>query len=151
MDSEKMDFDQVTDVERHYGELKEQLAADGFDGDSKVMKCAKRLLRALKDDGFSFSAPVSVEPVTAPADIEPSALSDDEGAVIRAFRTKNAFDASVIESVFSSIEGWCTRFVEHKGSYFVVATNAPRLTKKRVNRAIVAYVTELKRAKVTNV
>lgn len=68
----------------------------------------------------------------------------EEESIIRAFRTKDAFDSTVIESVFASIDGWKTKVIQHKGSHFVIATNAKRLTENRVKQALVDYVTELK-------
>jgi hypothetical protein len=152
------------DVERHFLELQKQLQEDGFAGDSPVMKTTSRLMRALSSDGFAFavldaepteeSVDETAEVAEPPPEVEetPEAVAaaaapaESHDSIIRAFRTKDAFDSTVIESVFASIDGWKTRVVQHKGNHFVIATNAKRLTENRVKQALVEYVTELKAA-----
>ncbi len=142
----------ANDVERHFRDLENQLQEDGFPSDSQVMKTARRLLKALKNDGFTFGTtdrsqkndPDQDEVSTKAADTATDHSSD--APIVRAFRTRNEFDSTVITSVFSKIDGWKTKIVAHKGSHFVVATNAKRLTDNRVRQAIIEYVQELKQA-----
>lgn len=142
----------VSDVERHFLDLEKQLQDDGFTSDSQVMKTTRRLLRSLRGDGFAFEG-IKVEITPESVDVKPDDVqlaSEDnyieDTAVVRAFRTRHAFDTAVITSVFASIEGWKTKSIEHKGSHFVVATNAESISETRIRQAIVDYVSELKQA-----
>ena len=146
----------ASDVERHYRDLEKQLVEDGFDPESQVMKTTKRLLRALREDGFAFGGEVEREvphekKETAMADETESTQAEVEATavpspIIRAFRTRDEHDTAVITSVFAAIDGWRTKTIKHKGSHFVVATNGKWLTDNRVKQAIVDYVQELKQA-----
>lgn len=163
-----------TDVERHLLELHAHLYEDGFEVDSVVMKTARRLQKALKDDGFLISdlpvgsvmvskntkaKPTALaavvledpEPVTVEAGSELmlfTAVSQPESAVVApvvsAFRVKDSFDASAVQSVFSTIDGWSTKVMAHQGSYFVFVVNAPTITVQNLKDALIAYYTELK-------
>jgi hypothetical protein len=138
----------ASDVERHYRDLEKQLQEDGFSPDSQVMKTTRRLLRALGEDGFAFAG-AKTEPEIEESEAKERTVTEEtesEEAVVRAFRTRNEFDATVVTAVFASIDGWKTKIVEHKGSHFVIATNAKRLTDNRIKQAIVDYVQELKQA-----
>lgn len=145
------------EVSRQFAELTAQLAEDGYDGDTDVGKLVRRLSKALKEDGFLLteavppktkSAEVSAK-LAKPAKVEPSNAApapEDDDTFVRAFRARNGFDTKVVEQLFEAIGGWRLKTVEHKGSHFVIATNAPRLTEKRVKTAIHRYVAELKSA-----
>jgi len=145
----------TSDVSRQFLELRDQLKEDGFDVETPIGKTARRLQKALKEDGVDFTvAAASPEPdkdkkavkTTKSSPVAETLPEEESDTLIRAFRTKNEYDTQVIESVFAAIDGWKTKVIEHKGSHFVVATNAPRLTEKRVKTAIHRYVTDLKKS-----
>lgn len=144
------------EVSRQFAELTAQLAEDGYGGDTDVGKLARRLSKALKEDGFLLTDAASSKTTksadtsaksTKSAKVETKATpveSEDDDTFVRAFRARNGFDSKVVESLFEAIGGWRLKTVEHKGSHFVIATNAPRLTDKRIKTAIHRYVAELK-------
>ena len=138
------------DVERHFSDLENQLQEDGFDPDSNVMKTARRLSRALREDGFSLSEKMPEEIESEPEEVTaaemPLAVVVPDEPIVRAFRAKDEFDATRVTSVFAVIDGWKTKVIQHKGSHFVVATNAKKLTDTKAKQAIVEYVADLKSA-----
>jgi len=145
----------TNEVSRQFLDLQAQLVEDGYGADTDIGKLAKRLSRALKEDGFSFAettpaASAETKEVTKPtrpvkvAKPVAEAVVEDDDTFVQAFRARSGFDTSVVEKLFATIEGWRLKTVEHKGSFFVIATNAPRLTDKRVKTAIARYVNDLK-------
>lgn len=125
-----------TDVDRHVCSLESQLAEDNLDPDSDVLKTFGQLQHTLKEDGFSLA------PQESAALPKTTVVTTDSSPeyVVRAFRVGNAVDASVVAGVFTEIDGWKTRTLELKGRTFVVVTNAPRWSKKRIKVAMAALI-----------
>lgn len=143
----------ATDVDRYFVDLEEQLSADGLDKGSDVAKTLRRLKRALKKDEFSLAAQPAETETTAPPKKKrrkkttaAAAAVEATDYVVRAFRVGNTVDADVVNTVFTEIDGWKTQTVDVKGRTFVVVTNAPRFSKKRIKAALTTLIQERREA-----
>lgn len=124
-----------TDVDRHFVELRRQLVEDEVSSGSDIDKTMTRLSTALKDDGFSLVSEEGEEhtPQRTKTTVN---KTDTPEYTVQAFRVSTSTDVVAVTSVFDQIDGWKTQSVEYKGYKFVIVTNAPRWSKKRVKLAI---------------
>lgn len=145
----------ATDVDRHFTDLEAQLRDDEIEKGSDVHKTLRRLKRSLKKDGFSLTeqeeaveeAPVSSKKKrTKTTVVTTDPVSE---FVIRAFRVGNEVDANIVTTVFTEIDGWKTQTVNVKGRHFVVVTNAPRFSKKRIKVALTTLIQERRESSAT--
>lgn len=130
----------ATDVDRYFTDLEAQLSDDEIEKGSDVHKTLRTLKRVLKKDGFIL-APSETE-VLSPKSTKTTVATTDTAPeyVVEAFRVGNEIDADIITTVFTEIEGWKTQTVNVKGRTFVVVTNAPRFSKKRIKSALTTLI-----------
>jgi len=140
------------DVDRHFLELEKQIESDDIGDDSNVSKTLNKLRMVLKKDGFLSSdtgvpgetvigagKATTVTKAMKSAHKTPTrsiSAKATEDYVVRAFRVVNASDANVVSTVFTGIDGWKTQTISSKGLVFMVVTNAPRWSKKRIKVAL---------------
>lgn len=140
MPSEKNQTVYQTDVDKNFAELKAQLIADDIAPDSAVGKTLRRLSKALKKDGFTLQAEHAeheeVEEVEVSTTTATTVAKPATDYTVKAFRVATEGDAEAVTAVFGEIDGWKTRTVDIKGRTYVVVTNAPRWSKKRIRSAI---------------
>lgn len=120
-----------TDVDKYVNELSSQLVQESLDPAGNIMKTLHRLTKALQSDGFS----ITLNPV-----VVNKSMTTSGDFVLQAFRVSSSSDAAIVDSIFSGIEGWRAKILEFKGRHYVVVSNAPRLTKKRVKTALASLL-----------
>lgn len=132
----------ATDVDRHFTDLEAQLGYDDVEKGSDVHKTLRRLKRVLKKEGFALAAETGEVPAPEKKHTKTTVATTDSAPeyVVEAFRVGNEIDANVITTVFTEIDGWKTQVVNTKGRTFVVVTNAPRFSKKRIKSALTTLI-----------
>ena len=134
-----------TDVDRYVDQLTEQLKEAGLTPESHVAKTFARLCTVLKDDGFSL-APTGRPPIRTTIR---KAMQDNEEYTIRAFRVSSNVDATIVSTIFDQIDGWKAKSLELKGRHYIVVSNAPRLSKKRIRTALSTLLRQKSEDQVT--
>ena len=117
------------DVDKFVDQLTSQLS----DRNDHVSKALSLLRSTLQGDGFTLVPLSDTSPIT---NLRKAMQQDSDQFMVRAFRVSSSVDAEVVNAVFSSIEGWKSRALEHDGRHYVVVSNAPRLSKKRIRTAL---------------
>lgn len=135
----------ANDVDRYFVDLEAQLNDDGIEKGSDVSKTLRRLKRVLKKEGFTLAAGEVVEEAETESvrkTRKTKVVTTDSAPeyVVSAFGVVNAVDADVVNSVFTEIDGWKTQTVNVKGRTFIVVTNAPRWSKKRIKSALTSLI-----------
>jgi len=110
------------DVSRHFSELSSSLKLTPVLKDENVSRVLHGLEAALHSDGFDVSGASSS-----------TAANDPKTLVFRVFDT---LASSTVEGFVSLLDGWKFRALHHKSAHFVVISNVPRLTEKRVKKAV---------------
>jgi len=110
------------EVSRHFSELSSSLRLTPVLKDENVSRVLHGLEAALHSDGFDVKGASDATAVSGPKTV--------------AFRVFDAMDASIVEGFVSLLEGWKFRSLAHKSAHFVVISNVPRLTEKRVKKAV---------------
>jgi hypothetical protein len=129
----------ANDVDRYFVDLESQLNDDGIEKGSDVSKTLRRLKRVLKKEGFALAEGEQVVETKSVRKTKKTKVVTTDSApdyVVSAFGVVNSVDADVVNSVFTEIDGWKTQTVTVKGRTFVVVTNAPRWSKKRIKSAL---------------
>lgn len=118
--------EKVEDVVRHYSALTKSLHSEDALSDANIVRVLGSLGEALSNDGFDIKAALEAE--------------EKEASVTSTLRVVSEADVDVLVSVFSHIPRWKAKKVSYGANFFVVLSNASRLTEKRIKQSLKDYL-----------